>query len=198
MLEYSYKDRMGGIPTIVASRKIGDRCVCMDCLRLQASRQWRPILSLLEREGRACNGSNLRDKKVTIALSIGFIRERERSKSQYSLTNFMRSVARYFPTPLSRFVEMVIFGLTIPNMVSVPILSVNCRWQPFFPSLATIATFCLSPLCRWSYWLSFSDSPHRIWSRYRFSLKIEHSVNFGGCGVWAWSSPGSSVVEPFV
>ena len=42
---------------------------------LEASQQWRPILSLLEREGIACNGNKLGDKKVTIVLSIGFIGE---------------------------------------------------------------------------------------------------------------------------
>ena len=44
----------------------------------------------------------------------------------------MTSVARYFPTPLSLFVERVLFGFTIPYMVLVSIFSVNYRRQTYF------------------------------------------------------------------
>ena len=90
----------------------------------------------------------------------------------------MTSVTRYFPIPLTLFVERVIFRFVISNMVLVPIFSVNCRRQR-----------SLGP--------TYSDLPRQIRSRYQFSLKPSISVGWGW-GVWAWSLVVGTIIFVFL
>ena len=76
-------------------------------------------------------------------------------------------------------------------MVLVSIFCVNCRRQP---SLLISSNACYA--C-WSSGLSL-DSPHLIWSRYRFSLETEHFVILVGVGCGRSRSRDSRVVESFV
>ena len=107
----------------------------------------------------------------------------------------MTSVARYCPTPLPLFVERVISD---SSMILVPIFSVNCRRQTYFPILSNGCYVQPPPLCRWPSGVSFSDSPHRIYSRRWFSLKTGHFLILMGWGGWAWSLVAGTIIFVFL